>query len=249
VNGRSLRTLLAAVRSGRLTTAAALERLRGLPFEDLGYAKVDHHRWLRSGFPEVIFAQGKTETQLLGIARAISDRGHPLLVTRVADSQIAALRRLAPKGEWHAAARVFRLGRARTVRGARVAVVSAGTADLPIAEEAALTAHSLGCTVDRHADVGVAGLHRLLAARARIERARAIVVVAGMEGALASVVGGLSRRPVVAVPTSVGYGAQLGGLTTLLAMLTSCAANVSVVNIDNGFGGGFMAALIARRDA
>jgi NCAIR mutase (PurE)-related protein len=248
VNSRSLRTLLAAVRSGRLTTAAALERLRGLPFEDLGYAKVDHHRWLRSGFPEVIFAQGKTETQLLGIARAISSRGQPLLITRVSEAQIAVLRQLYPKGEWHAAARVFRLGRARAVRGARVAVVSAGTADHPIAEEAALTAHSLGCTVDRHADVGVAGLHRLLAARSRIERARAIVVVAGMEGALASVLGGLSRRPVVAVPTSVGYGAQLGGLTTLLGMLTSCAANVSVVNIDNGFGGGFMAALIARRD-
>lgn len=248
MNSRSLRSLLSAVRSGRLTTSAALERLRGLPFEDLGYAKVDHHRWLRSGFPEVIFAQGKTAAQLLGIARAITGRGQPLLVTRVSEAQLVVLRQLAPKGEWHALARVFRLGRARAVRGARVAVVSAGTADLPIAEEAALTAESLGCAVDRHNDVGVAGLHRLLAARAKIERARAIVVVAGMEGALASVVGGLSRRPVVAVPTSIGYGAQLGGLTTLLGMLTSCAANVSVVNIDNGFGGGFTAALIARRD-
>ncbi len=248
MNSRSLRSLLGAVRSGRLTTAAALERLRGLPFEDLGYAKVDHHRWLRSGFPEVIFAQGKTEAQLLGIARAIIRRRHPLLITRVAEAQLAGLRKLAPKGEWHAEARVFRLGWARTVRAARVAVVCAGTADLPVAAEAALTAESLGCAVDRHNDVGVAGLHRLLAARPKIERARAVVVVAGMEGALASVLGGLSRRPVVAVPTSIGYGAQLGGLTTLLGMLTSCAANVSVVNIDNGFGAGFTAALIARRD-
>ena len=248
MNRESLRSLLAAVRSDRLDIPEALERLRGLPFEDLGYAKVDHHRWLRSGFPEVIFAQGKTAEQVLGIAGAILRRRHPLLITRVSEAHLPGLRRLAPKGEWHAAARVFRLGKARAVRAARVAVVSAGTADLPIAEEAALTAESLGCTVDRHADVGVAGLHRLLASRGAIERARAVVVIAGMEGALASVLGGLSRRPVIAVPTSVGYGAQLGGLSALLAMLTSCAANVSVVNIDNGFGGGFNAALIARRD-
>jgi NCAIR mutase (PurE)-related protein len=248
MNERDLRTLLAAVRAGRLTPASALERLRGMPFEDLGYAKVDHHRWLRSGFPEVILAQGKTAAQVAGIARSILAQRHPLLVTRVQDNQLAALRELAPRGEWHAEARLFRLGRARLVRGARVAVVSAGTADQTVAEEAALTAESLGCRVDRHADVGVAGLHRLLAARPAIERARAVIVVAGMEGALASVLGGLSRRPVIAVPTSVGYGAQLGGLTPLLGMLTSCAANVTAVNIDNGFGAAFVAALIARRD-
>jgi NCAIR mutase (PurE)-related protein len=248
MNSRSLQALLSSVRNGRLTTAAALERLRGLPFEDLGYAKVDHHRALRSGFPEVILGQGKTEAQVTGIARAIVRRRQPLLVTRVSEGQLAALRQMAPGGEWHEAARLFRLGRARPVRGARVAVASAGTADLPVAEEAALTAESLGCTVARYSDVGVAGLHRLLASRQAIERARAIVVVAGMEGALASVLGGLSRRPIVAVPTSVGYGAQLGGLTALLGMLTSCAANVTTVNIDNGFGAGFVAALIARRD-
>jgi pyridinium-3,5-biscarboxylic acid mononucleotide synthase len=245
---RDLKRLLASVRGGRLSIDSALERLRGLPFEDLGYAKVDHHRALRAGFPEVIFAQGKTPEQVQGIARAIAARRQPLLATRVAESQVAALREAAPKGEWHAAARLFRLGRARAVRGARVAVVSAGTADQPVAEEAALTAESLGCAVDRHYDLGVAGLQRLLARRAEIERARALVVVAGMEGALASVVGGLSRRPIIAVPTSVGYGVHLGGLTALFGMLNSCAANVSAVNVDNGFGGGFNAALIARRD-
>lgn len=249
MNQRTLKRLLEDVRAQRLLPALALERLRDLPFEDLGFAKVDHHRALRSGFPEVIFAQGKTEVQMVGIARAILGRGQPLLATRVGEPQLRGLLTAAPKGEWHAAARVFRLGRGRAVRGARVAVVSAGTADGPVAEEAALTAESLGCRVDRHQDLGVAGLHRLLAKRSAIEKARAIVVVAGMEGALASVVGGLSRRPVVAVPTSIGYGTQLGGLSALLGMLNSCVANVAAVNIDNGFGGGFLAALIARRDA
>ena len=246
---QDLKRLLGAVRSGRLTTAAALERLRDLPFEDLGYAKVDHHRALRHGFPEVIFAERKTPAQVGGIARAILKRGQPLLATRVLDSQVAVLRAAAPKGHWHPEARLFSAGRAKRLRGARVAVVSAGTADQPVAEEAALTAESLGCTVDRHADVGVAGLHRLLAKRSQIEKARAIVVVAGMEGALASVMGGLSRRPVIAVPTSVGYGVQLGGLVALLGMLSACVANVVAVNIDNGFGAGYAAALIARRDS
>lgn len=246
---RQLKRLLADVRVGRITTAAALERLRDLPFEDLGYAKVDHHRALRHGFPEVIFAERKTAAQVVGIARAVLRHGQPLLVTRLLEDQVNPLRAAVPKGEWFPRARLFRLGRARAVRGATVAVVSAGTADEPIAEEAALTAESLGCRVQRHADVGVAGLHRLLSRRAEIERARAIVVVAGMEGALASVMGGLSRRPIIAVPTSVGYGVHLGGLVALLGMLGACAANVTAVNIDNGFGAGYTAALIARRDS
>ncbi len=243
-----LKRLLRDVRLGRLSTAAALERLRDLPFEDLGYAKVDHHRALRHGFPEVIFAERKTARQVAGIARAVLRRGQPLLATRVLPPHLTSLRKVAPHGEWFPRARLFRLGRAKAIRGATVAVVSAGTADEPIAEEAACTAESLGCRVQRHADVGVSGLHRLLARRATIERARAIVVVAGMEGALASVLGGLSRRPIIAVPTSVGYGVHLGGLVALLGMLGACAANVTAVNIDNGFGAGYMAALIARRD-
>jgi NCAIR mutase (PurE)-related protein len=242
-----LRRLLRGVRRGTVGTAAALKQLAALPFEDLGYAKVDRHRALRQGFPEVVFAQGKTAAQVAGIARSLLRDGQPLLVTRLSPEQLPALREVAPRGRYHPGARLFQSGRARAVPGARVAVLSAGTADLPIAEEAALTAWSAGCTVERHYDVGVAGLHRLLSRRSRIERARALVVVAGMEGALASVVGGLTRRPVIAVPTSVGYGTHLGGLAPLLAMLSSCTPNVAVVNVDNGFGGGFMASVIAKR--
>jgi NCAIR mutase (PurE)-related protein len=245
---RRLKQLLKDVRLGRVSQAAALERLRDLPFEDLGYAKVDHHRSLRSGFPEVIFAERKTPAQVAGIAQAIRKRGQPLLATRVLTTQLAGLRRAAADGEWFPDARLFRAGKARAVRGATVAVVSAGTADWPVAEEAGLTAEALGCRVSFHSDVGVAGLHRLLARRAAIDSARAVVVVAGMEGALASVMGGLSRRPIIAVPTSVGYGVHLGGLVTLLGMLSACAPNVVAVNIDNGFGAGYTAALIARRD-
>jgi len=231
-----LRRLLRGVRRGTVGTAAALKQLAALPFEDLGYAKVDRHRALRQGFPEVVFAQGKTAAQVAGIARSLLRDGQPLLVTRLSPEQLPALREVAPRGRYNPGARLFQSGRARAVPGARVAVLSAGTADLPIAEEAALTAWSAGCTVDRHYDVGVAGLHRLLSRRSRIERARALVVV-----------GGLSRRPVIAVPTSVGYGTHLGGLAPLLAMLSSCTPNVAVVNVDNGFGGGFMASVIAKR--
>jgi NCAIR mutase (PurE)-related protein len=242
-----LRRLLRSVRSGRMGSAAAFKALSALPFQELGYAKVDRHRALRQGFPEVVLALGKTPAQVIGIARVLLDDGQPLLITRLPPDQVPGLRELAPHGRYHSDARVFQNGRARPVRGARVAVISGGTADLPVAEEAALTAWSAGCTVDRHYDVGVAGLHRLLSRRSRIERARALVVVAGMEGALASVVGGLTRRPVIAVPTSVGYGTQLGGLAPLLGMLSSCTPNVAVVNVDNGFGGGFMASVIAKR--
>jgi hypothetical protein len=246
MNPERLRRLLRQVQGRRLSVGQAMEALAQLPFEDLGDAKVDRHRALRQGFPEVVFAPGKSADQLQRIASVIHRDGHPLLVTRLEPAQLPALRSI-PKGRYHAPARLFQAGRVRPTRGARVAILCAGTSDLPVAEEAAWTAWTAGCSVDRYYDVGVAGLHRLLAHRTAFERARALVVVAGMEGALPSVVGGLSRRPVIAVPTSVGYGANLGGLTALLGMLNSCAANVTVVNIDNGFGAGFTAALIARR--
>jgi NCAIR mutase (PurE)-related protein len=243
-----LETLLAGVRGRRVSVAKAVQRLRDLPFEDLGYAKVDHHRALRQGFPEVVLAEGKSPRQLLGVARAILAGGGPLLVTRLSDTMAEPLVKLAKGGTYHREARIFQRGRLRPRRGARVAVLCAGTSDMSVAEEAAVTAEALGCVVERHYDVGVAGLHRLLARRAALVRARAVVVVAGMEGALASVVGGLSPRPVIAVPTSVGYGMHLGGIATVLGMLNSCAPNVAAVNVDNGFGGGFLAALIARRE-
>ena len=220
--------------------------LADLPFRDLGDVKVDRHRALRQGFPEVVFAPGKTSRQLARIASVIRGDGQPLLVTRLVPDQLAALVDV-EGGTYEPAARLFRAGRARALRGASVAVLSAGTSDVPVAEEAAWTAWMAGCEVDRHYDVGVAGLQRLLARRRQIEKSRALVVVAGMEGALASVVGGLSSRPVIAVPTSVGYGVNLGGLTALLGMLNSCAPNVAAVNVDNGFGAGFLAAMIARR--
>jgi NCAIR mutase (PurE)-related protein len=248
MGARDLRALLAGVRSRRVSVGGALERLRDLPFEELGYAKVDHHRALRQGFPEVVMAEGKTLPQLLGICRAILVRGDPLLVTRLSEPMAGPLSELAKDGSYHREARIFARGRLKPRRGARVAVLCAGMGDVAVAEEAAVTAEALGCTVERHYDVGVAGLHRLLARRAALTRARAVVVAAGMEGALASVVGGLSPRPVIAVPTSVGYGMHLAGVATLLGMLNSCAPNVSVVNVDNGFGAGFSAALIARRE-
>ena len=249
MNPDRLRSLLDGVRTRRVSVANALEELADLPFKDLGYAKVDRHRTLRQGFPEVIFAPGKTPAQVAGIARSLLRDHAPLLVTRLSAEQLPALRAVAARGRFHAEARIFRLGRAKPVRGARVAIVSAGTSDLPVAEEAALTAWTAGCSVGRYYDVGVAGLHRLLASRKAIERARAVVVVAGMEGALVSVVGGLSRRPIIAVPTSVGYGTSMGGLTALLGILNSCASKVATVNVDNGFGAGYLAALIAKRAA
>ncbi len=226
----------------------ALTALADLPFRDLGDAKVDRHRALRQGFPEVVFAPGKTPRQLARIAEVIRGDGQPLLVTRLAAEQLPALKDV-KGGSYEAVARLFHAGRASPRRGAAVAVITAGTSDVPVAEEAAWTAWVAGCEVERHYDVGVAGLQRLLVRRPRLERSRALVVVAGMEGALASVVGGLSSRPVIAVPTSVGYGVNLGGLTALLGMLNSCAPNVAAVNIDNGFGAGYLAAMIARRQS
>jgi hypothetical protein len=243
---RKLAGLLERYRSGRLPQDRLLRELRDLPFRELTFAKVDHHRSLRCGFPEVIFCRGKTARQIADIAREILRKGSELLATRATPEIHKAVRRIDRRAAWHEAARCVTVGgRPPSGRGYAL-VVSAGTADIPVAEEARVTAEALGTRVRTLYDVGVAGIHRLLAHRPLIMDARVLVVVAGMEGALASVVGGLVRRPVIAVPTSVGYGANFEGLATLLAMLNSCASGVTVVNIDNGFGAGYSAALIAR---
>ncbi|MGE0359623.1 MAG: nickel pincer cofactor biosynthesis protein LarB [Vicinamibacterales bacterium] len=245
-----IRALLEGVRDGSVTADAAearlLAQLRGRPFEDLGFAKVDHHRAVRQGFPEVVLGLGKTPDQIAAIAARIAGRGVPLLVTRATPEAFDAVRAAVPGVTWHDTARAITLGRDATAGGGTIAVVSAGTSDLPVAEEAAVTAEVMGNEVVRIYDVGVAGIHRVLAERPRLEAARVIVVVAGMEGALPSVVAGMVPVPVIAVPTSVGYGASFGGLAALLGMLNSCANGVAVVNIDNGFGAGAMASLINR---
>ena len=246
-NDLRLAKLLEEVKQGELSVQLALEQLRSLPYEDLGFAKVDHHRSLRKGFPEVIFCPGKTLEQIVDIVGRLAASGDIVLATRAEPAVYEAVRRAFPYAEYHAAARavVLRHERAFDPVGC-IGVVSAGTADLPVAEEAALTAELMGGRVERIYDVGVAGLHRLLDSRDKLFQARVLVVVAGMEGALASVVGGLVPSPVIAVPTSIGYGAHFGGLAPLLTMLNSCATGVAVVNIDNGFGAGYMAALINR---
>ncbi len=242
--------LLRAVASGTVSAAEARERLRDLPFADLGYAVVDHHRQLRQGFPEVIYGEGKTAEQIAGIARSIAGHGSPLLVTRLAPEKLPAVEAAVPGGSYSPIARTFSLSPKRPrkprVKG-YVAVVCAGTSDLPVAEEAALTVETAAQPVLRICDVGVAGVHRLLKRREELQQAAAIVAVAGMEGALPTVVAGLVGVPVVAVPTSVGYGASLGGVAALLGMLNSCAPNVAVVNIDNGFGAGYYGAMLARK--
>jgi pyridinium-3,5-biscarboxylic acid mononucleotide synthase len=246
MDAASLNRLLRQVASGRASVEQAARTLADLPFAELGYATVDTHRALRSGFPEVVYGEGKTQKQLEGIVGALESRGQPVLVTRLSAEKAEALLVRWPEALFHPEARIFHLPRGRRPRAGRVAVVCAGTSDIPVAEEAAVTAAAMGAEVSRVYDVGVAGLHRLLRRRAEVQTAHVAVVVAGMEGALASVVGGLVGVPVVAVPTSVGYGANLGGISALLTMVNSCAPNVAVVNVDNGFGGGFYAALVSR---
>ncbi len=248
-----LRTLLRDVRRGAVAPAAAARRIAAAPIEQMEFATLDHQRALRTGFPEVVFGQGKTPAQVTAIARRLRARHDVVLVTRAEPAAQAALAAEFPRAEVHERARcvVLRRGRpggaARARRGTgSVLVVCAGTADLPVAEEALVTARTLGSRAELVADVGVAGLHRLLAHRRRLREARVVVVVAGLEGALPSVVGGLVDRPLIAVPTSVGYGAHFRGLAPLLAMLNSCAAGVTVVNVDNGFGAGYAAHLINR---
>ena len=245
-----LEQLLAEVRDGKLPVAKALARLKTLPFEDLGFARVDHHRALRQGFPEVVFAQGKSLEQIRAILTSLSARADRVLVTRLDAGQAAPLLPDFPAARYHPDSRVLTLIRGEVPDRGRglICVISAGTSDIPVAEEAVLTARIMGHRVETLYDCGVAGLHRLLAHQHLFAEASVFVVVAGMEGALPSVVGGLVDRPVIAVPTSIGYGASFGGLAALLGMLNSCATGVAVVNIDNGFGAGCLAAMINRRD-
>ena len=248
MNESALRRLLEKFRAGKIRTDDLLREMRTLPFEDLEFAKVDHHRALRCGFPEVIFCPGKTPIQIEKIARQILKNGDVLLATRGDRKIHARIRKVSRRAKFHEAARCITVGSAPKLRGASILVVSAGTSDIPVAEEARVTAETMGIKVDILYDVGVAGVHRLFRHAKQIMSASVIVVVAGMEGALPSVVGGLVRRPVIAVPTSVGYGASFEGVAPLLTMLNSCAAGVSVVNIDNGFGAGYLAAMIATSD-
>jgi NCAIR mutase (PurE)-related protein len=248
VNRERIKKLLEQVRAGRIDVDEATDRMSSLPYEDIAFARVDHHRDLRLGFPEVILGQGKTPEQITQIAERILTNSSNLLISRTTEGVLTAVRAVAPDAEFHREARMISVVRDRTEFGDGViAIISAGTSDIPVAEEAAVTATAMGNRVSRIYDVGVAGIHRLLGARPDFESARVIVVVAGMEGALPSVVGGMVSVPVIAVPTSIGYGASFDGLAALLAMLNSCASNVTVVNIDNGFGAGFVASLINRK--
>jgi pyridinium-3,5-biscarboxylic acid mononucleotide synthase len=243
----NLQTLLEQVRDGAVGVDAALTRLRHLPFEDLGFVKIDHHRALRHGMPEVIFAKGKTPDQVAEIAARLADNAPNVLATRADTATFDAVHARIADAEYSPRSGAIRIWRDRTVRAkGTVAVVCAGTSDIPVAEEAQITAEVMGNTVDTLWDIGVAGIHRLMQNRERLTAARVVVVCAGMEGALPSVVGGLVSCPVIAVPTSVGYGASFNGLAALLGMLNSCASNVTVVNIDNGFGAGYVASLINR---
>ena len=249
MNASDIEHLLARVRRGDIDPSSAAERiltaLRAAPFEDLGFARVDTHRELRQGFPEVIFGVGKTPAQIASIAGRIVALGQPLLVTRAPPAAYEAVRAVVPGVMYHPDARAITLAQGDRPPGhGTILIASAGTSDLPVAEEAAVTAELMGNRIDRLYDVGVAGIHRLLAERPRLDSARVVIVVAGMEGALPSVVAGLVKAPVIAVPTSVGYGASFGGVAALLSMLNSCANGVSVVNIDNGFGGACMASMI-----
>lgn len=249
MNATQLQTLIEQIAAGEVSALDAHRRLldvmRALPYEDLGFARVDHHRAVRQGFPEVVLGLGKTPAQVAAIAAEIAGRGSTLLVTRAAPDAYEEVRRVVPDAVYLAQARLITLRQQDVAPGkGDILVAAAGTSDLPIAEEAACTAELMGNQVDRLYDVGVAGIHRLLSERHRLSRARVIIVVAGMEGALPSVVSGLVSVPVIAVPTSIGYGASFGGLAALLGMLNSCASGVSVVNIDNGFGAANIASLI-----
>jgi hypothetical protein len=240
-----LRGLLEQVRAGAVDVDAAMERMRHLPFEDLGFAKIDHHRALRHGIPEVVFGKGKTPEQVSAIVASLLDKAQNVLVTRADAPAAERLQGEHPQAEFFPASGAMRVWRDRTLRGkGKIAVVCAGTSDIPVAEEAQVTAEVMGNEIIAIHDIGVAGIHRVMQNRERLSEARVVIVCAGMEGALPSVIGGLVSAPVIAVPTSIGYGASFGGLAALLGMLNSCANGVSVVNIDNGFGAGCIASLI-----
>lgn len=247
---KKLTAILQGVKSGKITTEQALKSLKTLPFEDIGFATLDHHRSLRQGFPEVIWGEGKTAQQIIAIIRKMEEKGHNILATRVDKKKAALIKRAIPKVAYYPHSRiVVRLQhKVRDAGRGTILVVSAGTSDLPVAEEALVTAETMGNRVDHLYDVGVAGIHRLVSQKEKLLKAGVLIVVAGMEGALPSVVAGLVSKPVIAVPTSTGYGTSFGGVTALLGMLNSCASGVAVVNIDNGFGAGYMASLINQKD-
>ncbi|MEP7077014.1 MAG: nickel pincer cofactor biosynthesis protein LarB [Acidobacteriota bacterium] len=248
MNSTDIEKILRLHADGELTREQAAERIKNLSFEDIGYARVDHARASRQGFPEVIFGQGKTREQVIGIFEKLAARSPNVMITRTTAEVFGDIRNIATDAEWHESAKLIRIFRDKTELGSgEIAIVTAGTSDIPVAEEAALTAETMGNRVKRIWDAGVAGIHRILAERESLQDARVVIVAAGMEGALPSVVGGLVRVPVIAVPTSVGYGASFGGIAALLGMLNSCSSNVTVVNIDNGFGAGFVASLINRK--
>ena len=236
-----VKKLLQKVRSKTITVEHALEQLRTLPYEDIGFASIDHHRAIRQGFPEVIFCEGKTKAQIIDIARKLMKQGGSLLATRVQPEIARSLKRTIPRAVYYEDARVISVEKRKATRIGRVLIVTAGTSDIPVAEEARITAEIMGSSVQTLFDVGVAGLHRLLDRRELLGEARVVVVVAGMDGVLPSVVGGLVNRPIIAVPTSQGYGASFGGLAALLTMLNACSSGIGVMNIDNGFGAGCLA--------
>lgn len=245
MNSNELKKLLEDVKNGSVEIDQAYKEIKSLPYEDLGYAKLDHHRSIRNGYPEVVYCEGKTNKQIVGIIERLMLKNNNILATRASREVYDAISEVTCDAEYHQDARVVVVKRQKiVVTEKQIAVITAGTADIPVAEEAAITAEVLGNKVIRIYDVGVAGIHRLLSKMDTISEANVIIVVAGMEGALASVVGGLVDKPVIAVPTSVGYGANFGGLAALLTMLNSCSSGIGVVNIDNGFGAGYLASNI-----
>lgn len=248
MKNEDIKAILNEVKDGTLETDQAMKKLKDLPFEDLGYAKIDHHRGIRNGYPEVIYCEGKSIEHIKGIVATMMERGNNILATRAKKEVYEAVKEVTDDVEYHEEARIIIVKNEEIEKTkSKILVVTGGTSDIPVAEEAALTAEVMGNTVERLYDVGVAGIHRLLSQRDKFEEANIIITVAGMEGALASVVGGLVDKPVIAVPTSVGYGAHFEGLATLLAMLNSCASGIGVVNIDNGFGAGYLANTINKQ--
>jgi NCAIR mutase (PurE)-related protein len=240
-----IENLLNDVKKGKITVDEALEVLQNFPYTDLGYARIDHHREMRTGYPEIIYCAGKTTEQMTGIFRVMSEKENNIIGTRADVEMFESVKNIIPEAVYYKSARIISVQRKKMVLPeSKIAVITAGTSDIPVAEEAAVTAELLGNEVLRIFDAGVAGIHRLVDKLPEIRKCRVIIVIAGMEGALASVVGGLVNKPVIAVPTSVGYGANFGGISALLAMLTSCSTGVTVVNIDNGFGAGFSASMI-----
>lgn len=248
MNIEEIEKILASHAEGKISTEKASQEIKNLSYEDLGYARVDHARAERQGFPEVIFGQGKTPSQICGIFEKLLARSPNVLITRTNAQIYGEIRNIYTDAEWHESAKLIRVWREKKDLGlGEISVVTAGTSDIPVAEEAALTAETMGNNVRRIWDAGVAGIHRILSEREVLKGSRVVIVAAGMEGALPSVVGGLVNVPVIAVPTSIGYGASFQGIAALLGMLNSCASNVTVVNIDNGFGAGFVASLINRK--